>query len=230
MVKKNNRHVAIIIPCYNEAQVLKETIAKVARQFPYIICVTDGSSDGSPERVKETDALLIEHPINLGQGAALQTGIEYALQNADIDYFVTFDADGQHDTEDVKKMLQIIQKEKVDIVLGSRFLGKVENISPFKKALLKVAVRFSNRTSGLKLTDTHNGLRVFNRHVAENLNITLPDYAHASEITERIAEKKFKYTEAPVTITYTDYSKGKGQSIFNAVNIGFDTLLRKVTK
>jgi hypothetical protein len=96
--------------------------------------------------------------------------------------------------------------------------------------LLKAAVRFSNKTSGVNLTDAHNGLRVFNRHVAETINITMPDMAHGSEIIERIAEMKYRYVEAPVTITYTEYSQNKGQSIFNAVNIGFDMLLNRLTK
>ena len=99
-----------------------------------------------------------------------------------------------------------------------------------KRIVLKLAIWFSNVTSGLRLTDTHNGLRVFNRTVAESMQITLPDMSHASEILEIIADKKYRYTEIPVTIEYTDYSRAKGQSIINAVNIGFDMLLRKVTK
>lgn len=99
-----------------------------------------------------------------------------------------------------------------------------------KRIILKMAIKFSNMTSGLKLTDTHNGLRVFNRTVAESMQITVPDMAHASEILEIIADKKYRYIEIPVTIEYTEYSQSKGQSIINAINIGFDTLLRKVSK
>ncbi len=218
----------IIIPLYNEGSVIRAVVQNILREFPQVICVNDGSQDCSVNEVEKTDAILVNHPINLGQGAALQTGIEYALQDKDVEYFVTFDADGQHNIKDVKNMLEVIKKEKIDIVLGSRFLGQVENISLLKKTILKLAIKFSNRTSGLKLTDTHNGLRVFNRKVAENLNITMNDFAHASEIIERIAEKGFTYKEAPVTITYTDYSRSKGQSVSNAVNIGFDILLRKL--
>ena len=98
-----------------------------------------------------------------------------------------------------------------------------------KRIILKMAIRFSNITSGVKLTDTHNGLRVFNRKVANSIQITLPDMAHASEILEIIYRNKYTYTEVPVVIEYTDYSRGKGQSIINAVNIAFDTLLRKVS-
>jgi len=144
---------------------------------------------------------------------------------------VTFDADGQHSLDDVKMMLAYIRTHaEVDIVLGSRFLGHAENIPALKRAILKLAIKFSNITTGLLLTDAHNGLRVFNRRVAKELEITMPDMAHASEIIHRIAEHKFKYEELPVTIAYTDYSRAKGQSVMNAVNITFDLLLQRIAK
>lgn len=220
--------VAVIIPAYNEGEVVGDVLNGVVGRYRYTICVNDGSSDDTSYWVLKTKAILVEHPINLGQGAALQTGIEYALTIPNIKYFVTFDADGQHSLDDVKAMIEELDKGRVDIVLGSRFLGKVDNISVLKKLVLKLAIRFSNSTSGVKLTDTHNGLRVFNRYVAENLNISMADFSHASEIIDRIAEKKFRYKEMPVTIKYTEYSRSKGQSVINAVNIGFDVILNKM--
>jgi glycosyltransferase involved in cell wall biosynthesis len=222
--------VAIIVPAYNEGSAIQDTIKGIPKKFNNIICVDDGSSDDTAAQIKMTHALLVKHPINLGQGAALQTGIEYALLNPKINYFVTFDADGQHRIEDVESMIEHLKKNKLDIVLGSRFLGNAENISAKKKRLLKLAVKFSNFTTGVKLTDTHNGLRVFNRFTAEHLQLKMPDFSHASEIIERIAEKSFKYEEVPVTIVYTDYSRSKGQSMINAVNISFDMLMNKVIK
>lgn len=221
--------VAIIIPVYNEAKVIRSVLNLVLKDFKYVICVNDGSKDDSILEISKTDAFLINHPINMGQGAALQTGIEFARQLS-VDYFVTFDADGQHRLQDIMTMLEEIKASSYDIILGSRFLGETIGMKTSKRIILKLAIQFSNLTSGLKLTDTHNGLRVFNRKVAEGMQITLPDMAHASEILEIIAEKKYKYKEVPVTIEYTEYSKNKGQSMINAVNIGFDTLLRKINK
>jgi glycosyltransferase involved in cell wall biosynthesis len=166
----------------------------------------------------------------MGQGAALQTGIEFARHLKGVDYFVTFDADGQHRIDDVKQMLSRISEGDVDIVLGSRFLGGTVGMKRAKKVMLKLATKFSNVLSGVRLTDTHNGLRVFNRHVAETMQITMPDMAHASEILEIIARNKYRYVEVPVTIEYTEYSRSKGQAMINAVNIGVDALLRKVLK
>lgn len=220
---------AVIIPVYNEAVVINAVIKRVLKHFKYVICVNDGSKDTSSDEIARTNAYLIEHPINMGQGAALQTGIEFARQ-LPVDYFVTFDADGQHRIRDVKVMLARIEQDEHDIILGSRFMGDTVGMSSSKRTILKAAIHFSNATSGLTLTDTHNGLRVFNRAVAEGVQITMPDMAHASEFLEIIARNNYRYTEVPVTIEYTDYSKAKGQSIINAVNIGFDMLLRKVTR
>jgi glycosyltransferase involved in cell wall biosynthesis len=225
-----NSNTYVVIPVYNEAKVVGGVVKSVKKHFEHVICIDDGSKDNSAEEILKAGGTLVKHPINLGQGASLQTGIEYALLDPAAEYFVTYDADGQHRLEDVQHMLDVIRKEQVDIVLGSRFLGKVENVSKTKKLLLRLAVVFSNHTSGVQLTDTHNGLRVFNRTVASQLNITMSDFAHASEIIERIAQKGFLYKEVPVTIAYTDYSRAKGQSMLNAVNIVFDLFLNKVIK
>lgn len=221
--------IVFIIPVYNESRVIYDVLSNVLSKYRYVVCVDDGSTDNSIEEIEKTGAFLLRHPINMGQGAALQTGIEFARQ-LPVEYFVTFDADGQHSLGDVKKMLQTIKSNDYDIVLGSRFLGDTIGMKSSKKIVLKLAIGFSNFMSGMKLTDTHNGLRVFNRHVAETMKITMPDMSHASEIIELISENNYKYVESPVTIEYTEYSKSKGQSVFNAINIGFDTLLRKISR
>lgn len=225
-----NGSVYVIIPVYNEGKVIRGVVEDVIKIFPNVVCIDDGSTDSSSREISNTKAQIVKHPMNLGQGGALQTGLEYALLDPKAKYFVTFDADGQHMVNDVEKMLTVLRKEDLDIILGSRFMGTVENIPKLKKAMLKLAVKFTNKTSGLKLTDAHNGLRVFNRKVAEGLNIKNPDFSHASEIIETISDKKFKYKEVPVTILYTKYSKTKGQSIFNAVNMGLDILFDRLIK
>lgn len=203
---------AVIIPVFNEAQVIKGVVDRALLTFPKVVCINDGSTDSTDIEISKTDAKLITHAINLGQGASLQTGIEYALKDETTKYFVTFDADGQHRLEDVETMIEYIRcHPDTDIVLGSRFLGKTENMTSMKRMILKLAIAFSNKTSGVHLTDAHNGLRVFNRHVAETLNISMSDMAHASEIVHRIHDMKYTYIELPVTIIYTDYSKAKAR-------------------
>lgn len=225
-----HHNVAIVIPAFNEGKAIVDTIAGIPADFPHVIVVDDGSSDDTAASVSRTQARLVRHPINLGQGAALQTGIDYALLDPCIEYIVTYDADGQHRIEDVRSMLVHLQSNPVDIVLGSRFLGSAVNMPGMKRLILKLAVLFSNLTTGVKLTDTHNGLRIFNRTTADALQLQQPDFSHASEIIERIGELGLRYAEVPVTIIYTDYSRSKGQSMINAINIAFDALLRKVVK
>jgi glycosyltransferase involved in cell wall biosynthesis len=225
-----NEDVFVIIPAYNEGKVIKKVLDEVQKSFSKIVIVDDGSSDNTAEEVLKTKAILVKHPINLGQGAALQTGIEYALMDPKAEYFVTFDSDGQHRTIDAMNMLEAIRKSNSDIILGSRFKQTGQKIPPLKRLTLKLAIIFTNMTSRVKLTDTHNGLRVFNRKFAEKLHIHEAGYAHGSEIISAISDGNFNYEEFPVTIDYTEHSLAKGQSVLNAVNIVFDLMIGKTRK
>jgi glycosyltransferase involved in cell wall biosynthesis len=225
-----NESVYVIMPVYNEAPVVGAVIASVKHSFLKVICVNDGSDDGSADVINKAGASLVEHPINLGAGAATQTGIDYALQDTAAQYFITFDADGQHNIKDAVNMLAYLKQHKLDVVFGSRFMGNVENIGFIKKTFLKAAAIFSSKTSGVNLSDPHIGLRVFNRRFAENLKLTLPDFTHASEIIHRIGTGSYKYAEVPVTVTYSDYSKAKGQPMLNAINITFDLFFHRISK
>lgn len=222
------RDVAFVVPVYNEASVIGDVIAEILEVTPNAVCVNDGSRDASAAEIVKAGGFLVDHPINMGQGAALQTGIEFARSLPGVNRFVTFDADGQHLVADAVRMIELLDAGDVDIVLGSRFLGASVGAGRMKKMLLRAAVVFSNVTSGVRLTDAHNGLRAFNRHVADTIEITAPDMTHASEIVELIARNGYRYQEVPVTIHYTEYSRSKGQASVNALNIAVDTLLRKV--
>lgn len=208
-----------VIPMYNEATVVGGVIADLRKEFPNVVCIDDGSSDGSQDIARAAGAVVIQHPINLGQGAALQTGFEYALQDPELDCIVTFDADGQHRVEDAKAMVERIRSGEADIVLGSRFLDKRTKLSPAKRLVLKTAAIQSRLSTGLDLTDAHNGLRAISPSVASRIHLTQNRMAHASELVHQLAKMQPRYVEHPVEIIYTDYSKAKGQSLLNAVNI-----------
>lgn len=222
----DQRDVWLVVPVYNEAPVIADVVRDVRATFPNVVCVDDGSKDRSAEQIRLSGAHLVRHPVNLGQGAALQTGIDYARSQPGAQYFVTFDADGQHQVKDVEKMVDRLRHEPLDIVLGTRFHGDTDHIPFLKRLVLKTVVLLSPALRKLKLTDAHNGLRAFNRTVAEGMNITLNGMGHASQIVERIAHEDWRVAEEPVTILYTEYSMAKGQSLINGVNILFDALLR----
>jgi glycosyltransferase involved in cell wall biosynthesis len=216
----------LIIPVYNEAAVIGSVVRDLLPTFPNVVCVDDGSKDASAEQIRASGAHLVRHPINLGQGGALQTGVEYARSRPGARFFVTFDADGQHRVEDAARMVDRLRGEPVDIVVGTRFHGDTSHIPVAKRVVLRTVVAMSPRLRRLKLTDAHNGLRAFNRTVAEQLNIRLSGMGHASEIVEMIDTYKWRVAEEPVTIVYTEYSMAKGQSLINGVNILFDTALK----
>lgn len=172
---------------------------------------------------------LISHCVNLGGGAALQTGISYALSHG-AEWILTFDADGQHRIDDALALLELLQSGNCDAVFGSRFLGRTINMPKSRELLLLAARWFSNVTSGTHLTDTHNGLRGFNRKAASRLNISQNGMAYASEILHQLKQGNITIREIPVTIEYTDYSRRKGQSSLNAVKILIDLIVGRLMR
>ena len=217
----------LVVPVFNEETVISDVISHVLETFPNVVCVDDGSRDGSAARILGSGAHLLRHPINLGQGAALQTGLTYALAQPGAEYFVTFDADGQHRVEDVVRMIGVLRSKEADVVLGSRFLEAAAQVPLLKQAVLRTVAVFSHSSRKLGLTDAHNGLRAVNRDVAEKLEITQAGMAHASELVDFLSRSDFRVREVPVTIEYTEYSMSKGQSLLNGVNIVFDLALRR---
>jgi len=209
----------LVVPLYNEGEVIRQVVTDARRTFPRIVCVDDCSVDSSGVDAAAAGAVVVTHPINLGQGAALQTGIEYALRQPETRYLVTFDADGQHRVEDAAAMVDLLRADAADVVFGSRFLDGRTEPGLLKKLVLKAAITFSNATTGVRLTDTHNGLRAFTRAAAAALSIKQNRMAHASEIIEQVGKRGLRYVEHPVHILYTDYSRKKGQSLLNSVNI-----------
>lgn len=216
----------VIIPLYNEGEVITDVIAKVRAAFDQVVCVDDGSTDGSADLAAAAGARVVRHPFNLGQGASLQTGFDYALSDPTMKYVVTFDADGQHQIADAIGMVERLRVGEADVVFGSRFLDERSKPSLGKKIVLQAAVGYTNLTTHTRLTDAHNGLRAISRPVLEQIRITQNRMAHASELVAQIGASKASYVEHPVHILYSDYSKAKGQSLWNSINILADLILR----
>ena len=215
-----------VVPLFNEGQVVGDVIRDLRTRYPLVVCVDDGSEDDSARIAEEAGAVVVRHPYNMGQGAALKTGIDYALRDAAMRQVVTFDSDGQHRVDDAAAMIATREEKGVEIVLGSRFLDDRTRPGLLKRAVLRGAVLYTNLTSGVKLTDAHNGLRVLGREACEKIAIEQNRMAHASEIVEEIGRHRFTVAEHPVHIIYTDYSRSKGQPLLNSVNIVIDMLFR----
>lgn len=213
----------VVIAAMNEEAVIYDVVADVKHGGWSVVVVDDGSRDATARRAREAGAAVLRHPINLGQGAALQTGIDYAVRHGAV-HLVTFDADGQMSSADIPRLIAAL--DAADVALGSRFLGTVEGASAKRMALLRAAVMMSNRLSGLKLTDAHCGFRAFRASVAPLLRMHQDRMAHASEFLRNIKKSGARVVEVPVTIRYTEHSMAKGQHGFQAVRILFDYFFR----
>jgi polyprenyl-phospho-N-acetylgalactosaminyl synthase len=208
----------VVVPAFNEAAVIGTTVRDLRTRFQQVVVVDDGSTDVTGAEALAAGAMTLRHPLNLGQGAALQTGIEYALLGG-AEYVATFDADGQHHAEDLARMLDVLRERHLDIVLGSRFLGRAEGMSAARRAVLRAAVLLTRLTTGVRLTDAHNGLRVMTAAAARRLHIVQDQMAHASELVSQVGRLGLRVAEVPVTISYTKYSLEKGQRLSNSVRI-----------
>jgi glycosyltransferase involved in cell wall biosynthesis len=215
----------VVIPAYNDEGALADVVDTLESEGYSIVIVDDGSRRRLEGELRDRGVHVCRHLINLGQGAALQTGFDYALLHG-AEYLVTFDADGQHCAEDIPRLIEPIASGRYDIALGSRFMpgGRAENIPRSKLITLGLAIRFTRLIVGLPLTDTHNGLRAVTSEAARRIRITQNRMSHATQILQVIASERMRFIEVPVTIRYTAYSVRKGQSVSNAFNILWESI------
>jgi glycosyltransferase involved in cell wall biosynthesis len=223
--------VFIVMAALNEETNVGKVVAGLqASGYKNIVVIDDGSADATSKVAEEAGALVLRHVINRGQGAALRTGIDYALAEG-ADYIVTFDSDGQHRVEDLQAMLDPVLSGEVDVTLGSRFL-KPTDMPLSRKILLKGSLIVQNVFYGIKMTDVHNGFRVLSRKAAQQLDFkpsSPPGMEHSSEIVDIIHKKKIKFKEVPVVIKYSKEIMQHGKSSFaGAFRILFKMIVRKM--
>ena len=201
----------IIVPAYNEAKNIGRVISGLFSQgVQNIVVVDDGSSDSTAAEAQTAGAIVLKHEINRGQGAALQTGNEYALANG-ASAVVHFDADGQFNPADIAEALAVMKNRNVEVLLGSRFLDNRSQMPWTKKYIvLPVAKLVNSFLTGLKLTDAHNGFRILSRRALEKINISQDRMAHNSEIISLIKLHNLAFTEHPVQVKYFEYGQGVG--------------------
>ena len=227
--KLERNSVWIVIPAYNEDSAIQSVIESVRTAgYENVLVVDDGSRDNTAAKAKGAGADVLTHLINRGQGAALKTGIEYIGEMYHPRSIVTFDADGQHQARDIDSLVRPILNGNVDIVLGSRFIEHHETIPFFRKMILKLGTLFTNFTSHVSLTDTHNGFRALGPKAYQHIRITHRGMEHASDIIDEISRNKLRYCEVPVHVLYSEYSLGKGQKTSHFIALGIKILLRKL--
>jgi glycosyltransferase involved in cell wall biosynthesis len=222
--------VFVIIPCYNEeASIVRQTVLPLLAQAYTVVLVDDGSQRDLFPLLSDLPLVYLRHAVNLGQGAALQTGMEFAKRGGAA-YVVHFDADGQHAAGELDNLLEPLRRGIADVVLGSRFLRPEDQrqIPGLRRWVLRVARTVNGLFTGMWLTDAHNGLRALNRPALEAVYLSENRQAHATEILYQIRRNRLRTVEVPSSIVYTAYSKAKGQSSMNAFSVLIDLILNKL--
>lgn len=227
----DKKAVFVIIPAYNEGPVIRSVLAPLVETGYSVVVIDDASTDDSHTALSDIPVFYLRHALNLGQGAALQTGMSFAIQQG-AQYIIHFDADGQHHPEDIPVLLEPLINGDVDIVFGSRFMRPEDKecVPRIKRLALRAGVWVNWMMTGIKLTDAHNGFRALNRQSASRIYLRENRYAHASEILVQVRRLHLRYAERPTRIEYTEYSKSKGQTLWNAFNILFDVLIRRLIR
>lgn len=229
---KGQKDIFIVIAAFNEEKSISGVISRLKNAgYRNIVVVDDCSKDRTYKLAEAQDVHVLRHIINRGQGAALRTGIEYALDHG-ADVIVTFDADGQHRVEDLPAMVRPVLDGEVEVTLGSRFLRKTGTEMPFfRRILLKGSLLVQNLFYGIRLTDAHNGFRALSRKAAQKINITADRMAHASQIVEQIHKKGISFREVPVKILYTEETVTKGHGSFSeAVRVLFRMIYSRIMR
>jgi polyprenyl-phospho-N-acetylgalactosaminyl synthase len=214
-----NNNVYILIPVHNEESKISEVVTGLKKYFNNVVVVNDGSTDSTIDVLKELDVIVVNHLLNLGQGAAISTGINFIKTLKNVDAVITFDADGQHSVKDAIAFANEIIKCEENIIFGSRFITHRMNIPPMKRRVLSFITFVTNKITKMNLTDTHNGLKAYKRNILKDIKIEIDGFAFESEIIKIVSKNNISYKELPTNTIYTEYSKNKGQKLRNGLII-----------
>lgn len=224
-----NSDIFVIIPAYNEGSVLRDHLRPLLERGYEVVVIDDASGDETWSVIRSLPVHGLRHETNLGQGAALQTGMTYALHKG-ARFVVHFDADGQHRVDDIPVLIAPLAAGEADVVLGSRFLRREDShaVPRARRAILRTGVLVNTLLTGVRLSDAHNGFRALTAEAARGIDLRENRFAHATEILIQIRRLGLRCVERPTAIAYTDYSVAKGQSSLNAIKIVIDVVLRRI--
>jgi glycosyltransferase involved in cell wall biosynthesis len=218
--------IVAVIPAYNEEKTIGPILEKARSFADKIIIVDDGSTDKTAEIAKQYGVGVLSHVINRGLGAALRTGFAAALkENAEM--VVTLDADGQHNPEDIPKLIEPIKNGSADAVIGSRFL-KNEKAPLFRKIANWVGNAVTYLFFGIWVTDSQSGFRAFSRKALLKIHLKSSGMEVSSEIIKEIKRNNLRLAEVPIKPVYTKYSMSKGQNLLEGVKTVFQLILRRL--
>ena len=194
-----SKNIYTVIPAHNESKNIGEIIKRTRKFISKIIVVDDGSTDNTYNIAKKSDAIVLKHVINLGKGAALKTGCDYALKSG-AEYIIVLDADAQHDPEEIPKFIQKLQNN--EIIFGYRTGSrKMPSLLKFGNWFISSTINILYKVN---LRDTQSGYRAFTSNAYKKIRWTATDYSMESEMIVNVGKHKLKYTELPIKTIYSD--------------------------
>lgn len=224
-VKKSD--IVVLLPAFNEAQVIGNVLSDIKEEGYDNICVIDdGSSDNTKDIAMSHGAIVIQHPINRGAGAAIQTGIEY-VKMVNGQYLLCMDSDGQHSPDDIEVLLSKMIESNADIVIGNRFESNTNEIPERRKLYNSIANIFTNIFCKNNYPDSQSGFRLLNRKAIKSINLGSRGFGFCSEMIIKGEKLKLKIEQAPIKVIYTKYSMSKGQNFLEGVRTAKDILWQK---
>lgn len=221
----------VLLPAYNEGGSIRDVIKGLREQgINNIVVVDDGSSDFTARKARSMGAMVVQHFVNRGAGAAIQTGIEVA-RHKNWKYIALMDSDGQHDPTDILNLMKQMSDTDCDIVIGSRFMKKGISAIPKTRIIFNwIANVMTNFFCRNNYSDSQSGLRLLNRNAIEKINLQLDGFGFCSEMLIKAEKTKLKITETPTKVLYTDYSISKGQDLHNGITTAFNLLWNTLFK
>ncbi len=214
----------IVVPAKNEgARVAKVVQSIIEEGYHNVVVVDDGSDDDTALHAQKSGAIVLKHLVNLGAGAATQTGIEYALVKG-ANTIVTMDGDAQHFASDIPKLVQHLNDRNLDLVIGSRFLDPNNQIPTDRIVVNKLANLFSGIITGLFVTDSQSGMKAMHANLASKMHFTFDGYEFCTEILKIAHHEKARFDEIPIQVKYSEELSGKGQSWRNVGQMVFRLL------
>ena len=220
-MKKGN--IWVIIPAYNEEKLIGKVIKKTKRYINNIVVVDDGSKDKTYDVAVRAKVNSLKHIVNLGKGAAIKTGCEFAIKNG-AELLILLDADAQHDPNAIPNFLKCLKN--ADIVFGYRKPSKQMPL------ILRYGNCFINKATKLlyniDLRDTQCGYRALTKKAYKKIKWEASDYSLESEIIANVGKKRLKYKEIPIQTIYSD--KYKGTTVLDGIKIVLNMIWWKITR
>jgi len=193
--------VIIGLPAFNEEKNIAPIISKLIEKSYSVVVCDDGSTDMTGTIAEKMGAMVIQHPRNLGYGAAIRS-IFKKSREIDCDILITFDADGQHSISDIKKILEALQKGEADMVIGSRFLEDSSKIPKYREFGIKTITKLATSTSNSKIKDSQSGFRGYNRKAIEKIMPSETGMGVSTEILIKADRENLKIIEVPINVSY----------------------------